>query len=78
LSEDLISSFMSKVVSMIDSGEFSSAVSLSSLVKVLSLYITIRDWHLDKAHVTRSILYAFRNRTHLLRPVQVTRTGALR
>ncbi len=62
---------MHKAIEMINEGKFESDASLSSLVKVLSLYISIRDWHLDKADITRTILYAFRNRTHLLRPVQV-------
>ena len=71
VTENLMDEFMHKVVLMIEAGEFESDASLSSLVKILSLYISIRDWHLNKAHITRTILYAFRNRTHLLRPIQV-------
>ena len=67
---------MSKIVAMIDNGGFSDDASLSSLVKVASLHIGIRDYYLDKAHITRKIMYAFRNRTHLLRPIQVGLDGS--
>ena len=63
--------FMSKIEAMIDDGRFSTDASLSSLVKVVALHIGVRNYFLDKAHIVRKILYAFRNRTHLLRPVQV-------
>ena len=53
----------------------SNYVQVAALVRVLSLYLTRKEWHLTRVDTVRSILYLLKGRLHLLRPDQLVITS---
>ena len=53
----------------------SNYMQVSALVRVLSLYLTRKDWHLTRVDTVRSVLYLLKGRLHLLRPDQLVITS---
>ena len=43
----------------------------TSFIQVLSLSLTNRDWHVDKADFTRSVLHKMHGRLSSLEPIQL-------
>ena len=54
-----------------DSVDHSNYLQVSALVKVLSIYLTKKDWHLTRVETLRNVLYLLKGRLHLLRPDQL-------
>lgn len=55
VSSDLMNRFSDIISEKIDSGVFKES-GLGTLCKVLSLSLTKRDWHVDKADFTRKVI----------------------
>ena len=79
-----LSTFYQRLNYIIDTGEFrynigasenkdasQASIQISALVKVLSIYLTKKDWHLNQAATIRKILYQLKGRFEELRPDQL-------
>lgn len=66
VSHDLMLQFMQKVSDLAQEMELDEA----SIVKVISLTLTHRDWHLDKSHWCRNLMLKLQKKTHNLNPVE--------
>ena len=90
ISHNCMVKFYQKLNQIIDSGKFrnnpfkskteenvlnSNDFQVSALVKVLSIYLTKKDWHLARVETLRNVLYLLKGRFDLLRPDQLVIVG---
>lgn len=71
VSDDFMNRFCSQVSNLLAQGEFATDESLSALVKVLSISLAKRDWHLSNYHFVRELILQLTGRVHALNPVQL-------
>ena len=71
--DDIISrgEFIETNANMDQNETSSSTMQLSALVKVLSIYLKKKDWHLSRAETIRKVLYLLKGRIVQLRPDQL-------
>ena len=83
LSDKCMTKFYCRLNDVIKKGEFNqccaenlhnstlSWVQTSAIVKILSIYLTKKDWHLSRGEKVRNVLYLLKGRFNELRPDQL-------